>query len=189
MLRLGREGYSPLKLCPTFLCLPLSLLLPSAKPPSPHPSYSLSLQPSQILSPLLWRLFNLGLPLSSHYLCPVLSSSLPWVSSSLPSLLPHSLGCRWSLFPSSSSPFRPSPWLCPCPPSNLVFSHQSAQVCSPKCSPSPGLSESTPLSPRVCTPRDSPAGSPRDSQMQASSRQSAGAGSRGAEAPIGERGD
>lgn len=107
VLRLGRGSYSPLKLCfvgpPT---IPSSTFRQASFPISLP--FSLPAAFSNPFSPSL-GLFDQGLPLSSRYLCPVLSSSLPGVSSALPSLEPISCVVAGLSFPLRLLPSDPLP--------------------------------------------------------------------------------
>ena len=117
----GWGGYSPLKLCPPPLLNPY--LLGSLSHTCHHP-HSLSLQPSQTLSPPPWGHFsNKHLPPSSYSLCP---SSLwfPLLGSLFHAakLESHSPDCGWPFFPSAVPLPRPTPWLSPAFPQTFFHS-------------------------------------------------------------------
>lgn len=82
--------------------------------------FSLPAAFSNPFSPSL-ALFDQGLPLSSRYLCPVLSSSLPGVSSALPSLEPISCVVAGLSFPLRLLPSDPLPGCALALPQTLSF--------------------------------------------------------------------
>lgn len=82
--------------------------------------FSLPAAFSNPFSPSL-GLFDQGLPLSSRYLCPVLSSSLPGVSSALPSLEPISCVVAGLSFPLRLLPSDPLPGCALALPQTLSF--------------------------------------------------------------------